>query len=143
MADNRAKVESTLRLVVDLDIVYDTGIRRTMFVFDWFIDNIVDPQFAWASFTRRAYISDKCSRSITKAAKTTTVDTITYTAPVTSTIYFSTYVLTADAKLQTTPVTPGTTATLKPHLLWKSPFASATRNNSNIRHLHNTDIVLA
>jgi hypothetical protein len=31
MADNRAKVESTLRLVVDVDTGSDTNIRITMF----------------------------------------------------------------------------------------------------------------
>jgi hypothetical protein len=61
MADNRAKVESTLHLIMDMDIVSDTDILRTMFVSDWFIDKIVDPNFVWASFTCGAYISDKHS----------------------------------------------------------------------------------
>jgi hypothetical protein len=52
-------------------------------------------------------------------------------------------VLTADAQRQATPVTPGTTATLKPDLLWKSPFVASSGNSSNIRQLHNTEIVLA
>jgi hypothetical protein len=124
-------------------IVSDTDIHHTMFVFDWFIDNIVDPNFAWASFTRGTYLSDKRSRAITKAAKTTTAATSTFTAPVPSTIDLSTDVLTADSKRQTTSVTPRMTATLKPNLLWKSPFALATRNSSNICQLHNTDIFLA
>jgi hypothetical protein len=141
MADYRAKVESTLRLIVD--IVSDTDIRRTMFVFDWCIDNIVVPNFAWASFTRGEYLSDKRSRAVTKAANTTVAATIPSTAPVRSTIDFSIDVLTADAKRQTTPVIPCTTATLKPHLLWKPPFASATHNTSNIHQLHNTAIFLA
>jgi hypothetical protein len=143
MAYKRVKVESTLRLVVDMDIVFDTDIRHTMFVFDWFIDNIVDPNFAWARINRGAYIYDKHSQAIRKATKTTTAATSTPTAPVTSTIDFSIDVVTADAKRHTMPFTPGTAATLKPHLLWKSPFASVTRNSSNIRQLHNTDIVLA
>jgi hypothetical protein len=111
MAGNRAKVEITLRLVVDMEIVPDTDIRRTMFVFDWFIDNIVDPNFSWAIFTCGAYIYDKHLQAITKAGKTNTAATNTYTAPVTSTVNFLTNVLTADAKRQTTPVTPGMTAT--------------------------------
>jgi hypothetical protein len=143
MADNRAKVESTLHLVVDMAIVSDTDIRRTMFVFDWFIDNIVDPNFALVSFTRGAHISDKSLQAITKVTKTTAAASSTSTTPVTSTIDFSTDVLTADSKRQTTPVTPGTMATPKPHLLWKSPFASATSNSSNIHQLHNTETVLA
>jgi hypothetical protein len=81
MADNRVNVESMLCLVVDMVIVSDTSIRRTMFVFDWFIDNIVDPNVAWASFTCGAYISDKRSRAITKATKTTADATYTSTAP--------------------------------------------------------------
>jgi hypothetical protein len=101
--------------------------------FYWFIDNILGPNFAWASFTRGAYNSDKSSRAITKAAKTNTDANITSTTPVTSTIDFLTDVLTADAKQQTTPVTPGTTATLKPYLFWKSPFALATHTSSKIR----------
>jgi hypothetical protein len=143
MVDNRSKVESTLRLIMDMEIVSDTATHRTIFVFDWFIDNIVDPNFAWASFTRGAYISDKSLRAITKATKTTAAATITPIAPVTNIIDFLTDVLTADAKRQTTPVTPGMTATLKPHLLWKSPFASATRNGFNIHQLHNNYILLA
>jgi hypothetical protein len=67
----------------------------------------------------------------------------TSTAPISNKIYFLIDVLTADAKWQATQVTPGTTATRKPHLLWKSPFAVSSRNTSNIRQLRNTDIVLA
>jgi hypothetical protein len=45
MADDRAKFEATLRLVVDMKIVSGIDIRRTMFVFDWFLDTIADPNF--------------------------------------------------------------------------------------------------
>jgi hypothetical protein len=143
IADNRVKVERTLRLIVNMAIVSDTDIRRTMFVFVWFIDNNVDPNFAWASFIHGSYISDERSRAITKDANTSAAATSTSTTPFTSTIDFSTDVLTADAKRQTTTVTPGTTATLKPHLLWKSPFVSVTCNSSNIHQIPNTAIVLA
>jgi hypothetical protein len=67
----------------------------------------------------------------------------TSAAPIYSTIDFSTDVLLADAKRQATPVTPGITATLKPHLLWKSLFAASNHNSSSVCQLHNTDIVLA
>jgi hypothetical protein len=52
-------------------------------------------------------------------------------------------VLLADAKWQASPVTPDTTATLKPHFLWKSPFAASSHNSSYVYQLHTTDIVLA
>jgi hypothetical protein len=123
--------------------VTDIDIHRVMFVFDWLLDNIVDPIFAWTNFTRAVYVADKRSQAVAKSAKTTLAAPSTSTAPVSSTIDFSTDVLTADANRQSTPVTPGTTATLKPLWLWKSPFAASSRNSSNIRQLHNTDTVLA
>jgi hypothetical protein len=57
MSDDKTKVEATFRLVVDAKIVTDIDIRRVMFVFDWFLANIVDPNFAWANFTCTVYVS--------------------------------------------------------------------------------------
>jgi hypothetical protein len=54
---------------------------------------------------------------------------------------FSVEVLATDAKPQAAPVSPGTVATLKPHKLWKSPFAANTRKGHK-RKLHSTELVL-
>jgi hypothetical protein len=62
MAEDKAKVESTFQLVVDKNIVSDSDIHRVMLVFDWFVANIVDPNFAW-------YVADKQSRDDAKATK--------------------------------------------------------------------------
>jgi hypothetical protein len=142
MADDKTKVEATFHLVVDTKVVTDIDIRRVVFVFvfDW---PTLLMNFAWANFTRAVYVADKRSRVVVKAAKSTTDAPSTSKAFVCSTIDFSTDFLLADAKRQATPVTPSTTATLKPHLLWKSPFTASNRNSSNARQLHNTDIVLA
>jgi hypothetical protein len=59
MADDKTKVEATFCLVVDTKIVTDIDIRCVMFVFDLFLANIVDPNFAWANFTRAVYVADK------------------------------------------------------------------------------------
>jgi hypothetical protein len=59
MADDKATFEATFRLVVYTKIVTDIDIRRVMFVFDWFLANIVDPNFAWTNFTRALYVTDK------------------------------------------------------------------------------------
>jgi hypothetical protein len=59
LAADKSKIESTLRLAVDTTIVSDIDIRRIMFVFDWFMVNIVDPNFSWSTFTRSMYMSDK------------------------------------------------------------------------------------
>jgi hypothetical protein len=143
MDDDKAIVEATFGLVVDTNIVTDIEIRRVMLVFDWFLANIVDPYFAWATFTRAVYVAEIRFRAVYKAAKTTASAPNTSTTRVSSTIDFSTDVLTADAKRRTTPATPGTTTTLNPHLLWKSPFAASSPNSSNIHQLHNTGIFLA
>jgi hypothetical protein len=111
MADDKAKVEATFRLIVDTKIMTDICIHHFMFVFDWFLASIVDPHFAWANFTRAMYVTDKRSRAVAKSAKTTSTAPSTSTAPVISTINFLTYVLTADATRKSTPVTPGMTAT--------------------------------
>jgi hypothetical protein len=79
---------------------------------------------------------------VAKAAKNTAAAPRTSTAPVISTIDFSTNAIIADAKRQATSVTPGTTTTLNPHLLWKSPIAASNRDSSNVRQLHNTNIAL-
>jgi hypothetical protein len=50
-------------------------------------------------------------------------------------------VLATDAKRQAAPVAPGTVATLKPHKLWKSPFAANT-HKGHTRQLHSTELVL-
>jgi hypothetical protein len=58
-ADDKTKVEATVRLVVYTKIATDIDTRRVMFVFDWFLANIVDPNFAWTNFTRAVYVADK------------------------------------------------------------------------------------
>jgi hypothetical protein len=142
MAHDKTKVKANFPLVVDTKVVTGIDIRRVMFVFDCFLANIVNPYFAWANFTRAVYVADKRSRAVAKAAKTTTDAPRTSTAPVCSTIDFSTDVLLVDAKRQATPVTPDKNTTMKPHLFWKSPFEASNHNSSNFPQLHNTDIVL-
>jgi hypothetical protein len=64
LAADKAKVEAMLRHIVDETIVSDIDIRRIMFVFDWFMMNIVDPNFAWSNFTRSVYVADKRARAV-------------------------------------------------------------------------------
>jgi hypothetical protein len=51
VADKNVMVETTLRFIVDINIVTDIDISCIMFVFDWFIVNIIDPNFDWGKFT--------------------------------------------------------------------------------------------
>jgi hypothetical protein len=64
LAADKANVEAMLRHIIDETIVSDIDIRRIMFVFDWFMMNIVDPNFAWSNFTRSVYVADKRSRAV-------------------------------------------------------------------------------
>jgi hypothetical protein len=142
LAADKAKVEAMLRHIVDETIVSDIDIRHIMFVFDWFMMNIVDPNFAWSNFTRSVYVTDKLARAILNHAPSVSTPVAQSTASSVSTIDFSSGVLTADAQRQATTAVPGTVATLKPHKLLTSPFAANTRKG-NTRQLHSTDLVLA
>jgi hypothetical protein len=81
LVNDKAKVEAALRFIVDMTIVIDIGIHRIMFVFDWFIANIVDPNFAWTDFTRDVYVADTRASALAKAAKSST-PSVTTTNPV-------------------------------------------------------------
>jgi hypothetical protein len=142
LAADKSKVESTLRIIVDTVIVSDINIHRIMFVFDWFMVNMFDPNFAWSSFTRSVYVADKRARAVLKHVPSTPTPVATSVAPVISTIDFSTFVLAVDATYQATTAIPCTVATLKPQKLRTSPFVANTRKG-NTRQLHITDLVLA
>jgi hypothetical protein len=135
LAADTTEVEAMLRQVVDEKIVSDIDIRRIMFVFDWFMMNIVDPNFVWSNFTRSVYVADKQARAVLNHAPSISTPVYQPTASAVSTIDFSSDVLAADAQRQATPAVPGTVATLKPHKLWTSPFAANTRKG-NTRQLH-------
>jgi hypothetical protein len=64
LAADKTKVEAMLRQIVDETIVSYIDIRRIMFVIDWFMMNIVDPNFAWSNFTRSVYVADNPIRPL-------------------------------------------------------------------------------
>jgi hypothetical protein len=126
LAADKAKVEAMLWHIVDESIVSDIDIRRIMFVFDWCMMNIVDPNFYWSNFTRSVYVADKQARAFLNHAPSASTPVAQSTASVVSTIDFSSGVFTADAQRPATPAVPGTVATLNPPKLWTSPLACAT-----------------
>jgi hypothetical protein len=87
-------------------------IFRIMFVFEWFMVNIFYPNFAWSTFTRPCYVADKRARSVLIHAPSTPTTVATSIAPVSRTIDYSTNLLAADAKRQSTPEIHGNVATL-------------------------------
>jgi hypothetical protein len=121
LAAEKNKLEATFCLVVDTNVVSDIDIRLVLFIFDWFIATIVDPNFVWSNFSRSVYISDKRARAVIKHAPTTPTTIATSPASISSSIYFSTGVLAADATRQATPTVPDMVATLKPCSLWTPP----------------------
>jgi hypothetical protein len=88
------------------------------------------------------YVDDKRAQSVLNNAPSTPTSVATSTAPISSTIDFSTDVLAADTKRQATQAVPGIVATLNPHKLWTSPFTANTRTG-NTHQLHSMDLVLA
>jgi hypothetical protein len=120
LADDESKVRS---------IVTNHDIRRLVFVFQWFTLSIADPDFQWSNFTHSVHVAHKRATGVAKQVTSGMDPGEKVTAPsvAVSAFDFSVEVLANDAKRQATPVAPGTVATLKPHKLWKSPFAANTR----------------
>jgi hypothetical protein len=143
LADDESKVRAMLEHVLDESIVTHHDIHRIMFFFQWFMLNIVDPDFQWPNFTRSVYVAHKRAAGLAKQISSGMAPGEKLDAPsvAASAFNFSVVVLATNAKRQATPVAPGTVATLKPHKLWKSPFAANTRKGHPIQ-LHSTELVL-
>jgi hypothetical protein len=143
LADDESEVRAMLEHILDESIVTHHDIRRMMFVFQWFMLNNADPNFQWSNFTRSVYVANKRAAGLTKQVPSGMAPgekfTSSYVAA--SAFHFSVEVLATNAKRQAAPVAPGTVATLKPHKLWKSPFA-ANMHKGHTRQLHSTELVL-
>jgi hypothetical protein len=131
LVDDESKVRAMLEHIVDESIVTHHDIHCIMFVFQWFMLNIADPDFQWSNFTRSLYVAYKRTAGLAKQVSSETTPGEKSATPSVAAIAFdfSAEVLATDAKRQAALVSPGTVATLKPYKLWKSPFA-ATRDNS-------------
>jgi hypothetical protein len=57
LADDESKVRSMLEHILDKSIVTHHDIHRIMFVFQWFMLNIADPDFQWSNFTCSVYVA--------------------------------------------------------------------------------------
>jgi hypothetical protein len=66
LAHDESKVRAMVEQVVDESIVTNHDIRRLMFVFQWFMLNITDPDFQWSHFTRSVYVAHKRATGVFK-----------------------------------------------------------------------------
>jgi hypothetical protein len=57
LADDESKVRAMLEHIVDESIVAHHDIRCIMFVFQWLMLNIADPDFQWSNFIRSVYVA--------------------------------------------------------------------------------------
>jgi hypothetical protein len=124
-AAEKNKVEAAFCLIFDTRIGTYIDVHRVMFLFDWSMANIVDPDFERSNFTRSVYVADKRARAVSKSAVTSPATTATTKPTVSNTINFPTDVLLADATRQATPVTPDMVATLNRHKICKLPFVAS------------------
>jgi hypothetical protein len=143
LADDESKVRAMLEHILDESIVTHHDIHCLMFIFQWFMLNIADPDSQWSNFTRSVYVAHKRAAGLAKQVSSGMAPGENFAAPsvAASAFDFSVEVLATDAKRQAAPVAPGTVPTLKPHKLWKSPFAANTRKG-HTRQLHSTELVL-
>jgi hypothetical protein len=143
LADDESKVRAMLEHIPYESVVTHHDICRLMFVFQWFMLNIADPDFQWSNFTCSVYVAHKRAAGLAKQVSSGMAPGEKFSAPsvAASAFDFSVEVLATDAKRQAAPVAPGTVATLKPHKLWKSPFAANTCKG-HTRQLHSNELVL-
>jgi hypothetical protein len=143
LADDESKARAMLEHILDESIVTHHEILRLMFVFQWFMLNIADPNFQWSTFTGSVYVAHKQASGLAKQVSSGMAPGEKFAAhsAAASVFDFSVEVLATDAKRQAAPVAPGTVATLKPHKLWKSPFTANT-HKGHTRQLHSTELVL-
>jgi hypothetical protein len=143
LADDESKVRAMLEHILDESIVTHHDIRRLIFVFQWFMLNISEPDFQWSNFTRSVYVAHKQAARLAKQVSSGMAPGEKIDAPsvAASSFNFFVEVLATDANRQAAPVVPGTVATLNPHKLWKSPFTANTRKG-HTRQLHSTELVL-
>jgi hypothetical protein len=143
LADDASKVRAMLEHIFEESIVTHHDIHRIMFVFQWFMLNIADPDFQWSNFTHSVYVAHKRAAGLANRVPSGMAPCEKFAAHSVAASVFNFFVevLATDAKRQASPVAPGTVATLKPHKLWKSPFAANTRKG-HTRQLHSTELVL-
>jgi hypothetical protein len=55
LAAGKKKVEAAIIIIIDTNV----DVCRVMFVFDFLVMNIVDPNFAWSNFTSSVYVAEK------------------------------------------------------------------------------------
>jgi hypothetical protein len=143
LVDDKSKVQAMVEHILDESIVTHHDIRRMMFVFQWFVLKIADPDFQWSNFTRSVYVDHKRVDGLAKQVSSDTTPGEKSDDPyiAASAFDFSAEVPATNAKRKSAPVSPGTIATLKPHMLWKSPFTANTRKGSTL-HLHSNELVM-
>jgi hypothetical protein len=66
LADDESKVRAMLDHILVKSIVTHHDIRRIMFVFQWFMLNIADPDFQWSNFTCSVYVAHKRAAGLAK-----------------------------------------------------------------------------
>jgi hypothetical protein len=128
LANDENEVRAMLEHILDESIVTHHDIRLLMFVFQWFMLNIADPDSQWSNFTRSVYVAHKRAVGLTKQESSgmTPDEKLAASSVAASAFDFSIEVFATGAKSQATPVAPGTVPTLKLHKLWKSPFTANT-----------------
>jgi hypothetical protein len=66
LADDESRGQSMLEHILDESIVTHHDNRRLVFVFQWFMLNIADPDFQWSNVTRSVYVAHKRAAGLIK-----------------------------------------------------------------------------
>jgi hypothetical protein len=137
--DKIDKLTAEIALLEDDNNFRRADTRRLVQLNEWFWENFDKDTFHWNNFTRWAFVNFKRQKvSEGKQARIADMQsrpTFSTTGP--TVLNFSANVMKQDAARMTSDANPGSTATLTPHKIWISPFATTVRKHvSTLKHTY-------
>jgi hypothetical protein len=126
--DNNFRRADTRRLLVQLN--------------EWFWENFDKDTFHWNNFTRSVFFKRQKVSEGKQARIAASQSTPTFSTTGPTVLDFSANVMKQDAARMTSRANPGSTATLTPHKIWISPFATTVRKHVSTRTFDSTELAL-
>jgi hypothetical protein len=139
-----AQLTTVVLLLEDPKDFTRAHVRQFLQLADWFYKHFHDPSFLWKNCNHSTFTVWKRQKATdAKDAREASSRPNKITTATSSAILdFSDDVMGKDAECMASCATPGSTATLTPHPLWISPFATMVHKNVSTRTFDDTDLAL-
>jgi hypothetical protein len=142
-AADTAQLTTEILLLEDPKDFTRAHVRQFLQLAEWFYEHFRDSSFSWKNFNRSTFTVWKRQRATdAKDAREASSRPHKNTPTPSTVLDFSDDVIDKDAERMASRATPGSTATLTPHPLWISPFATMVRKHVSTRTFDDTDLAL-